>query len=760
MKRLLILSIMIGCIGTVQTQTASAELSLDYWPNLGEVPFERDGLSQIKTTRLHLCATGNTQGSTRIDTPELLTDSPQEWALTTNDRFSSGSASLAPGDCLDLELSFSPSAIGDKRAIITFNCQCEISCPGPVMVTATAIDATTLEERVSRGLIKVGEFKPGNAGAGAINHLAVNGNHLWLSRSFGTQVFNITQSSQGFVQLYNIPSAQRNLVAVCDLGDLGIAEYDSDNISILSAEGELLSESRIGACSQDILTDLRLVDNCKSDDREVTTGRVEVRRHDTWGTVCDDRFDTKDAIVVCRQLGFERGAQFYSGTYCGQGNGAIFMDDVACDGSETALRQCRHTADHNCRHFEDVSVNCAPRESNDIVLGKNGLRLIAGACAQRSGEVRGRLEANINGQWGAVCDDLFHSEDLTVACRQLGLLPGSILTEEDCGAPNGCSNLRADNRCSGRGTLPTLVDNLGCLGTEDSIQDCVRSNSDCNAQHGEDIGIICRFNTAQATPTPTPTPTPATPPVKGCDYAANLHSRVMCPDSVRTIDNSISVAIDNTVLNNADVSLWTGLTNNALAVVNGTELSLYTLQGNVYRIAFIPLGSGSIVDLAAKPSANRLYALQQVNTISQLKRIDVNESGFEPPEVFEQYQLCTADRVVASASGFVFVANENKVTVFIELNDLGAEIPGIVSATLPTTAEITTAEITTAEITTAEITTAEITTAEITTAEITTAEMASHSELSEPAVNHNSAHSITAGSVGVLSALMSLLYSH
>ncbi|XP_061179248.1 deleted in malignant brain tumors 1 protein-like isoform X1 [Saccostrea echinata] len=88
-------------------------------------------------------------------------------------------------------------------------------------------------------------------------------------------------------------------------------------------------------------------------------GRVEVWYSGTWGTVCDDSWDSMDAKVVCRMLGYT-GYTAYGSAHFGPGSGTIWLDDVACSGSENSIFSCSHSGmgTHNCAHGEDASVRC------------------------------------------------------------------------------------------------------------------------------------------------------------------------------------------------------------------------------------------------------------------------------------------------------------------------------------------------------------------------------------------------------------------
>uniref|UniRef100_A0A4W6FRY0 HHIP like 1 n=1 Tax=Lates calcarifer TaxID=8187 RepID=A0A4W6FRY0_LATCA len=94
-------------------------------------------------------------------------------------------------------------------------------------------------------------------------------------------------------------------------------------------------------------------------------GRVEIYIDGEWGTVCDDLWTTKNAAVVCRQLGFRYALKAAKNSEFGEGKDLrILLDDVQCDGTESSLLDCKHPAvgTHNCAHYEDAGVVCGNSE--------------------------------------------------------------------------------------------------------------------------------------------------------------------------------------------------------------------------------------------------------------------------------------------------------------------------------------------------------------------------------------------------------------
>ena len=59
-------------------------------------------------------------------------------------------------------------------------------------------------------------------------------------------------------------------------------------------------------------------------------GRVEVQFHGTWGTICGNYWDLKDADVVCRQLGYDGALSALRDVAFGQGTGPIWLNRVHC----------------------------------------------------------------------------------------------------------------------------------------------------------------------------------------------------------------------------------------------------------------------------------------------------------------------------------------------------------------------------------------------------------------------------------------------
>ena len=94
------------------------------------------------------------------------------------------------------------------------------------------------------------------------------------------------------------------------------------------------------------------------------SGRLEIFRFGSWGTVCRRGFTTEAARVVCRQLGMANpaGARLLNtyAQYYGAGDAKTLLDGVYCRGNENSLDHCTRGqfGEQSCMHDADVFMTC------------------------------------------------------------------------------------------------------------------------------------------------------------------------------------------------------------------------------------------------------------------------------------------------------------------------------------------------------------------------------------------------------------------
>ncbi|XP_034254950.1 lysyl oxidase homolog 3B-like [Thrips palmi] len=272
---------------------------------------------------------------------------------------------------------------------------------------------------------------------------------------------------------------------------------------------KLLKKSRISEAT------VRLVGG-----RAANEGNVEIHHLGKWGAVCDDEWDAQDAVVVCRQLGFDGVRRVTHSSAYGPARRRFWMDNVLCEGHEDELAHCR-TAEgwgsSDCDHTESAGVVCldpdldghgdglgdgrrgggggqaaqegaaAPRRKpktriKDAAGGRLHVRLAGGRT-----EEEGRVEVRAKGgEWSAVCGDGWSLLEAGVVCRDLGLGYASAAVQTDFFGGNA-------SRIG--------LSGVSCLGNETSLSLCQHDalaegskglgHEDCPGKRDNVAGVVC-----------------------------------------------------------------------------------------------------------------------------------------------------------------------------------------------------------------------------------------------------------------------------
>ena len=83
-----------------------------------------------------------------------------------------------------------------------------------------------------------------------------------------------------------------------------------------------------------------------------------------WGLVCDKDWDFKDAITVCRQLGFIEAHEAKNGSFFGESQLPVVMNRVACKGTEGYLADCSFVCPTSQSCHSSAGVVCKPSKTS------------------------------------------------------------------------------------------------------------------------------------------------------------------------------------------------------------------------------------------------------------------------------------------------------------------------------------------------------------------------------------------------------------
>ncbi|XP_060591772.1 scavenger receptor cysteine-rich type 1 protein M130-like [Ruditapes philippinarum] len=222
-------------------------------------------------------------------------------------------------------------------------------------------------------------------------------------------------------------SHSRDIGVICT--ECGEIDIKNGIIYLISSNGSVLTASCVtgyqtnthtsvcqtnGTWSNDItcatsgyplnITGLRLVSGIG-----LTDGIVELKVNGTWGQICRNSFESSNAKVICRMLGFNY-FRYDSWNQLTSTSNLYHLDNLDCIGTEDHINECLYDVRQTCSSIYPIDVECKyPYNITEV-------RLVGG-----TGPYDGRVEVKIADGWGTVCSRKIGQYDADTLCKSMDL---------------------------------------------------------------------------------------------------------------------------------------------------------------------------------------------------------------------------------------------------------------------------------------------------------------------------------------------------
>ena len=294
------------------------------------------------------------------------------WSFIDGEGFLSANQNhiLAPGECYQLKFKYSPRKTGKNFAAIRFECHFgSTSCDQGVIKSVDVVSKETFSRyRINNELIPLGDIDLGKrfsqiefTNTGQILRLAspVKSQTLKLGPLFTDTIATQEETTEPHL-------------ASCSTANGGRVNIGLDFFELKDSEGvsvRRLMVGRIQAGSY-CFNDLCIVPGtCRGLSNYFVGGKLEYLHNGVPRTVCNDCFQSHcdglssrgsmNVQVICRQLGLYSEEAAFSQN-CDNGDGAFWLDNLRCSGSESNILDCEHPplGQHNCFRNEDIGIGC------------------------------------------------------------------------------------------------------------------------------------------------------------------------------------------------------------------------------------------------------------------------------------------------------------------------------------------------------------------------------------------------------------------